>query len=46
MPTRMEHSTREYYLEAVTAAGVDLVGAWLDGNGIASVIAGCDRLTR
>ena len=46
MPTRMEHSAREYYLEAVAAAGVDLVGAWLDGNGIASVIAGCDRLAR
>lgn len=46
MPTRMEHATRQYYLETVAAAGVDLVGAWLDGNGIASVIAGCDRLSR
>ncbi|MHA6512101.1 protoporphyrinogen/coproporphyrinogen oxidase [Tessaracoccus sp. Z1128] len=46
MPTRMEHATREYYQEAVAAVGVDLVGAWVDGNGIASVIAGCDRLAR
>lgn len=46
MPTRMEHAGRRHYLETVEAAGLDLVGAWLDGNGIASVIAGCDRLSR
>lgn len=46
MPTRMEPATREFYLERIAATGVDVVGAWLDGNGIASVVAGSRRVLR
>ncbi len=46
MPTRLEASRRDYLVEAAAAAGVDVVGAWVDGNGIASVIAGCERVVK
>lgn len=46
MPTRMDPSTREFYVESIEAVGVDVVGAWIDGNGIASVVAGCRRVVR
>ncbi len=46
MPTRLDHPTRDFYLETIAASGVDVVGAWLDGNGIASVVAGCRRVVR
>ncbi|WP_353080723.1 protoporphyrinogen/coproporphyrinogen oxidase [Tessaracoccus lapidicaptus] len=46
MPTRMEHATRDFYLEAAAGVGVDVVGAWIDGNGIASVVAGSRRVLR
>lgn len=46
MPTRLEASRRDYLVEAAASAGVDVVGAWVDGNGIASVIAGCERVVK
>ena len=46
MPGRLEAPVREHVIETVAKAGVDVVGAWLDGNGIASVIAGCERIRR
>lgn len=45
LPTRLETSTRDYLIEHAAEVGVDLVGAWLDGNGIGSVIAGVARVT-
>ncbi|AQP46810.1 hypothetical protein BW730_03970 [Tessaracoccus aquimaris] len=44
MPTRIEAANRDYLVEAAAGVGVDLVGAWLDGNGVASVIAGTRRV--
>lgn len=46
MPGRLQAATREFVLNTVTKAGLDVVGAWIDGNGIASVIAGCERINR
>ncbi|WP_207731144.1 protoporphyrinogen/coproporphyrinogen oxidase [Aestuariimicrobium ganziense] len=40
MPTRLEPSTAQHLRGLFSEAGVDVVGGWLDGNGIASVIAG------
>lgn len=39
MPTRLESSTEQHLRGLFAEAGIDVVGAWLDGNGIASVIA-------
>ncbi|MDO5677413.1 MAG: FAD-dependent oxidoreductase [Propionibacteriaceae bacterium] len=46
MPTRIDASNRDFIVETALEAGVDLVGAWLDGNGIAAVVAGTDRVLR
>ena len=46
LPGRLEASTHEYLLQGFAEAGIDVVGAWLDGNGIASVVAGCSRVLR
>lgn len=45
MPSRLDPAVKDQILQASAAAGVDVVGAWLDGNGIGSVIAGCQRVT-
>ena len=46
MPGRMDAPAREFIIETAAKAGVDVVGAWLDGNGIAAVIAGAERVIR
>ncbi|MHA7860237.1 protoporphyrinogen/coproporphyrinogen oxidase [Tessaracoccus sp. Y36] len=46
MPTRIDASNRDFIVETALEAGVDLVGAWLDGNGIAAVVAGTTRVVR
>lgn len=46
MPSRIDSANRDYIIGIAADVGVDLVGAWLDGNGIGSVIAGVGRLTR
>lgn len=46
MPTRIDASNRDFIVETALEAGVDLVGAWLDGNGIAAVVAGTGRVLR
>lgn len=45
MPGRLDAPVREFVLDTVAKAGIDVVGAWLDGNGITAVVAGCDRVT-
>lgn len=45
MPGRLDAPVREFVLETVAKAGIDVVGAWLDGNGITAVVAGCERVT-
>jgi oxygen-dependent protoporphyrinogen oxidase len=44
MPARIDPSTRDRLLRDAAGVGVDLVGAWLDGNGIAPVILGVERV--
>lgn len=44
MPTRIDPSARDFIVEKALEAGIDLVGAWLDGNGIAAVVAGTERV--
>ena len=44
MPARIDPSTRDRLLRNAAGVGVDLVGAWLDGNGIAPVILGVERV--
>lgn len=44
IPTRLEVANRDYLISEAAKAGVDLVGGWLDGNGVASVLAGCARV--
>nr|WP_226966089.1 FAD-dependent oxidoreductase [Tessaracoccus defluvii] len=46
MPARIDPAARDRLLAAARQAGVDLVGAWVDGNGIAPVILGVDRVLR
>lgn len=46
MPTRLDPSARDFVVEKARQAGIDLVGAWLDGNGIAAVVAGTARVLR
>lgn len=46
MPTRIDASNRDFIVETALEAGVDLVGAWLDGNGIAAVVSGTGRVLR
>ena len=36
--------TRDRFLGDAAGIGVDLVGAWIDGNGIAPVILGVERV--
>lgn len=44
MPARIDPATRDRFLRDAAEAGVDLVGAWVDGNGIAPVILGVGRV--
>lgn len=44
MPGRLPDETRDRLLGECSALGIDVVGAWFDGNGIASVIEGCARV--
>lgn len=46
MPVRIDPATRDTLLAGAAEAGVDLVGAWLDGYGIAAVVSGTDRVMR
>lgn len=46
MPTRIDAAHRDHLLETAAQVGVDMVGAWLDGNGIAAVVAGTQRVLR
>lgn len=44
MPGKLTPQVRDDILAATAAAGVDVVGAWLDGNGIGRVIEGVERV--
>ncbi|SHJ88702.1 oxygen-dependent protoporphyrinogen oxidase [Tessaracoccus bendigoensis DSM 12906] len=44
LPTRIEAANRDHLVGMAAAVGVDMVGAWLDGNGISTVIAGTQRV--
>ncbi len=44
MPAKVTGAQRDEILAATQAAGVDVVGAWLDGNGIGPVIEATERL--
>ncbi len=44
VPTRISPAERTTIRDRASAAGVSLVGAWLDGNGIAPAIAGVAQL--
>ncbi|HMR12859.1 MAG TPA: FAD-dependent oxidoreductase [Arachnia sp.] len=44
MPARIDPVTRDRFLGDAAGIGVDLVGAWIDGNGIAPVILGVERV--
>lgn len=46
MPARIDPTARDSFLSDAAAVGVDLVGAWIDGNGIAPVILGVGRVVR
>ena len=46
MPTRIDASNRDFIVETALQAGVDIVGAWVDGNGIAAVVGGTQRVLR
>lgn len=45
MPGKLTPQVRDDILAATAAAGVDVVGAWLDGNGIGPVMEGVERLS-
>lgn len=44
MPERISPDRRDQLLAGAASVGVELVGAWLDGNGIAAVVAGVERV--
>lgn len=44
MPGKLEPGAREPLLAATAEAGVDILGAWLDGNGISPVIEAGGRI--
>lgn len=44
VPTRISPAERARMRELAATVGVDLVGAWLDGNGVAPTLAGVARL--
>ncbi len=44
MPAQIDPVTRDRFLGDAAGIGVDLVGAWIDGNGIAPVILGVERV--
>lgn len=44
MPGRIAADEREAWLEAAASVGVDVVGAWLDGNGIGPVSEAAERI--
>lgn len=44
MPVRLDVSETERAIDQANAAGVDLVGCWIDGNGITPVIEGVQRV--
>jgi len=44
LPTRLEAANRDYLVGLATRVGADVVGAWLDGNGISNVMAGTQRV--
>jgi len=44
MPGKLDPSARDEVLAAAAAAGVDVLGAWLDGNGISPVIEAGERI--
>lgn len=46
MPGRLDAPVREFVIGSAAKVGVGVVGAWLDGNGIAGIIAGSERITR
>nr|WP_269451988.1 FAD-dependent oxidoreductase [Tessaracoccus coleopterorum] len=44
LPTRVEAANRDYLVGLAARVGADVVGAWLDGNGISNVMAGIHRV--
>ncbi|MFT3889693.1 MAG: FAD-dependent oxidoreductase [Arachnia sp.] len=46
MPSRIDPATRDRLVGVAADAGVDLVGAWIDGNGVAPVTQGVERVRR
>ena len=44
LPTPVEPAHRNLLVSAAAEAGVDIVGAWLDGNGVDAVTAGTRRV--
>lgn len=44
VPGKLESGSRERLLSAAAAAGVDVLGAWLDGNGISPIIEAGGRI--
>ncbi len=44
MPGKLDPAARERILSDAAAAGVDVLGAWLDGNGISSIIEAGARI--
>lgn len=44
MPGRIAPDAREAWLAAAASVGVDVVGAWLDGNGIGPVAEAAERI--
>lgn len=44
LPSRVESANRDFLVSQAAKIGIDLVGAWLDGNGIGPVIAGTQRV--
>nr|WP_231979453.1 hypothetical protein [Tessaracoccus coleopterorum] len=44
MPGKLDPAARDELLAAAATAGVDVLGAWLDGNGISPVIEAGERI--
>ena len=44
MPGKLDAAARDALISAATAAGIDVLGAWLDGNGISPVIESGQRI--
>lgn len=46
MPARISPETRDTLIAGAAEVGVELVGAWLDGNGMAAIVQGVARVLR